>query len=212
MRFLNIRHTSQIKNYFMKDIEISSKRQAITKEEAVELLRQYAELIFSAYDSALDKYNVEIRQTNPIARTRLSSALLNAKMVESFADMFPDNVTLGKYGRVLFRYERCQLIIKKLSSTSRPSYISTKLSNTILTQGQAELFDGDENARREPLLTFGYTKDRLGNLVNPRIVYFDEEPIWEIVPSDFAVTLPFTDNVERIEVRLKKKQRERKAE
>ncbi len=91
----------------MKDIEISSKRQAITKEEAVELLRQYAELIFSAYDSALDKYNVEIRQTNPIARTRLSSALLNAKMVESFADMFPDNVTFGKYGRVLFRYERC---------------------------------------------------------------------------------------------------------
>lgn len=195
----------------MKDINILPKRQAITKEEAVSLLKEYAEQIFKAYDDALARYNIEIQQTLPIARTRLSSTLLNAKMIGSFVEAFPDNVVMGKYGRVLFRYENCQLIIKKLSKTSCPSYISTKLSNTILAQAQAELFEGDENAKREPLLIFGYTKDNFGNLKNPRIVYFDEFPLWEIVPADFAVTLPNIDNVERIEVKLKKK-RERKAE
>lgn len=146
----------------------------------------------------------------------MDSPLLHAKITDSFIEAFPENAIVGKYRRIIFRYvdkdRKCQLIIKKLSKSSRPSYISTRLSNTILMQGQCELFDGDENAKREPLLIFGYTKDRYGNLTDPRIVYFDENPIWEIVPSDFAATLPNMDNVERIEVKPKRKQREKKAE
>lgn len=200
----------------MQDNLNSSKRQAFSKEDAVELLKQHAVQIFSAFDAALDKYNIEIQQTSPVARTRLDSPLLHAKITDSFIEAFPENAIVGKYRRIIFRYvdkdRKCQLIIKKLSKSSRPSYISTRLSNTILMQGQCELFDGDENAKREPLLIFGYTKDRYGNLTDPRIVYFDENPIWEIVPSDFAATLPNMDNVERIEVKPKRKQREKKAE
>lgn len=200
----------------MQDNLNSSKRQTFSKEDAVELLRQYAVQIFSAFDVALEKYNVEIQQTSPLARVRLDSQLLHAKITDSFIDTFPENTIVGKYRRIIFRYvgnnNKCQLIIKKLSKLGRPSYISTRLSNTILSQGQCELFDGDESAKREPLLIFGYTKDRYGNLTNPRIVYFDEEPIWEIVPSDFAATLPNMDSVERIEVKPKRKQREKKAE
>lgn len=165
----------------MQDNLNSSKRQAFSKEDAVELLKQHAVQIFSAFDAALDKYNIEIQQTSPVARTRLDSPLLHAKITDSFIEAFPENAIVGKYRRIIFRYvdkdRKCQLIIKKLSKSSRPSYISTRLSNTILMQGQCELFDGDENARREPLLIFGYTKDRYGNLTDPRIVYFDENPI-----------------------------------
>jgi hypothetical protein len=200
----------------MQDMINLSKRQAFSKEDAVELLRQNAVQIFSAFDEALDKYNVEIQQTSPLARTRLDSPLLHAKITDSFIATFPENTIIGKYRRIIFRYvgngNKCQLIIKKLSKSSRPSYISTRLSNTILSQGQCELFDGEESAKREPLLIFGYTKDRFGNLTNPRIVYFDEEPVWEIVPSDFASALPNMDSVEYIEVKPKRKQREKKAE
>lgn len=200
----------------MQDMINLSKRQAFSKEDAVELLRQNAVQIFSAFDEALDKYNVEIQQTSPLARTRLDSPLLHAKITDSFIATFPENTIIGKYRRIIFRYvgngNKCQLIIKKLSKSSRPSYISTRLSNTILSQGQCELFDGEESAKREPLLIFGYTKDRFGNLTNPRIVYFDEEPVWEIVPSDFAPALPNMDSVEYIEVKPKRKQREKKAE
>jgi hypothetical protein len=200
----------------MQDMINLSKRQAFSKEDAVELLRQNAVQIFSAFDEALDKYNVEIQQTSPLARTRLDSPLLHAKITDSFIATFPENTIIGKYRRIIFRYvgngNKCQLIIKKLSKSSRPSYISTRLSNTILSQGQCELFDGEESAKREPLLIFGYTKDRFGNLTNPRIVYFDEEPVWEIVPSDFASALPNMDSVEHIEVKPKRKQREKKAE
>lgn len=67
----------------MQDNLNSSKRQAFSKEDAVELLRQYAVQIFSAFDEALEKYNVEIQQTSPLARVRLL-----ANIAESFSAMW----------------------------------------------------------------------------------------------------------------------------
>ena len=161
--------------------------------------------MFTAYFKAIDKFNVEIDQTIPEARVRLYSTLLNAKLVESFILTFPDNWTNGKYGRVIFRWDDVQIIIKKLNAKGKPSYIPTLLSDKILSQYQSDLFEGDDSAKAEPVLIFGYTKDKMGQLVDPRIVYFDNDVKWELTKDDVLMKPVTHDIVEDIEVLIKKR-------
>lgn len=191
------------------------KRKRISKEEAFSLLKEYYIDIFNAYYEAIDKFNIEIQQTIPEARTRLNSVLLNAKLSQSFILHFPDNWRLGKYGRIIFRWEETgnavQLIIKKLDEDSNPSYISTLLSDAIMNQYQMSLFKEDE-AKEEPILIFGYTKDKDGNIINPRIVYYDGEPKWVIDRNDISIEMipysPFKSKEAEVTLRQERKKKE----
>ena len=186
-------------------VEKDDKRRSITKEFAYGVLKDCIGGMFTAYFKAIDKFNVEIDQTIPEARVRLYSTLLNAKLVESFILTFPDNWTNGKYGRVIFRWDDVQIIIKKLNAKGKPSYIPTLLSDKILSQYQSDLFEGDDSAKAEPVLIFGYTKDKMGQLVDPRIVYFDNDVKWELTKDD-VLRKPVTHEiVEDIEVLIKKR-------
>lgn len=150
--------------------------------------------------------------TIPEARTRLVGALLNAKMTESFILTFPENWSKGKYGRIIFRWNGVLMLIKKLNKNDKPSYIPTILSDSIVNQYQQSLFPGDEG-KEEPILIFGYTKDSLGQLVNPRIVLYDGGVQWTAYMED-GVNMPNTNTgTQKIVVRLKKKETgEKKAE
>lgn len=55
------------------------KRKRITKNEALELLKDCYNDIFKAYYAGLANYNEEVNMTIPEARTRLVGPLLNAK-------------------------------------------------------------------------------------------------------------------------------------
>lgn len=194
------------------NIELNDdKRKPITKEFAYEVLKDCIGGMFTAYFDAVDKFNVEIQQTIPEARVRLNATLLNAKMMESFILTFPDNWHSGKYGRIIFRWDEIQIIIKKLNANGKPSYIPTILSDKIFNQKQVDLFKGDESAKEEPVLIFGYTKDNMGQIVNPRIVYFDNEVKWALTKDDVTFKPISKDVVEDIEV-LIKKDRSKKAE
>lgn len=191
----------------------NEKRKRIDKESALELLNGHIRDIFSAYNSAVDKFNVEINQTIPEARTRLWAVLLNAKLTESFIHQFPENWKKGKYGRVIFRWEEVQLLIKKLNKNSKPSYIPTLLSDSIINQEQQSLFADDDASKEEPILIFGYTKDALGQITNPRIVYFNGKVEWVIDQEEFALRHEAAAPKEEINVTLKQKgQGEKKAE
>ena len=188
------------------------KRKRIDKEGALKLLNDHMRDIFSAYNKAVDKFNVEINQTDPVARTRLWAVLLNAKLTESFIHQFPENWKKGKYGRVIFRWEEVQLLIKKLNKNSKPSYIPTILSDSIINQEQQSLFN-DDSAKEEPILIFGYTKDALGQITNPRIVYFNGQVEWVIDQEEFALRYAGKVSTEEINVSLKQKEQgEKKAE
>lgn len=188
------------------------KRKRITKNEALELLKDCYEDIFKAYYNGLANYNEEVRMTIPEARTRLVGPLLNAKMTESFILAFPENWSKGKYGRIIFRWNGILMLIKKLDNNDRPSYIPTILSDAIVNQYQMSLFPGDD-AKEEPILIFGYTKDNLGQLVNPRIVLYDNVVQWTAYMED-GINMPKPDaGTQDIVVRLKKKDTgEKKAE
>lgn len=196
------------------NLEIKNeKRKRIDKESALKLLNDHIRDIFSAYNNAVDKFNEEINQTIPEARTRLWAVLLNAKLTESFIRKFPENWKRGKYGRVIFRWEEVQLLIKKLNKNSKPSYIPTILSDSIINQEQQSLFSDDEDSKEEPILIFGYTKDALGQIINPRIVYFNGKVEWVIDQEEFALRYTGKVSTEEINVSLKQKEQgEKKAE
>lgn len=188
------------------------KRKRISKEEALSLLKEYHQGLFDAYWDGIDKYNIEINQTIPEARVRLDSVLLNAKLTESFILHFPDNWNTGKYGRIIFRWEGVSMLIKKLDKNGKPSYIPTILSDSIVNQLQIPLFD-DEAAKEDAILIFGYTKDKDGQIVDPRIVYYNNGPKW-IISRDDITSKPISQDIpaEDINVRLKEKEEKKKAE
>lgn len=186
------------------------KRKRIIKEDAHSVLKEYYIDLFNAYYEAIDKYNTEIRQTIPEARTRLNSVLLNAKLTESFISKFPENWNKGRYGRIVFRWEGIQMLIKKLNKDSKPSYIPTLLSDAIINQLQTSLFE-DDASKEEPVLIFGYTRNRDGQLINPRIVYYVGEVNW-VIDKDYIVTNPASSSStspEEIEIRLRGEREEK---
>lgn len=188
------------------------KRKRVTKKEAMELLKDCYEDIFKAYRTGLANYNEEVNMTIPEARTRLVGPLLNAKITESFILAFPENWSKGKYGRIIFRWNGVLMLIKKLNKNDKPSYIPTILSDSIVNQYQQPLFPGDEG-KEEPILIFGYTKDSLGQLVNPRIVLYDDGVQWTAYMEDGMNMTKADTYTQEIVVRLKKKDTgERKSE
>lgn len=181
------------------------------KKEAEELLKPYLSDMFKAYEKGLAGYNHVIRQLNPLFTSKIDSGILNSKITESFYEAFPDNLVKGKYGRVIFRWECVQIMIKKLNHSGKPSYVPTLLSESIMNQEQASLFKDDEAARSEPLLFFGYTRDKYGEVINPRLVYYDGEVKWTIDGSTSGLIAETTQEGE-VEVRLKQKEERKEAE
>lgn len=159
------------------------KRKHISKENALEILKDHYQELFVAYNEGLSKYNEEIQYTIPEARRRLEPALLHAKMTESFILHFPENYINGKYNRIIFRWDGIQMLIKKLDNQSKPLYLPTMLSDAIVNQEQMSLFkDGDVD--EDAILFFGYTKTKEGELVHPRIVYYNQGVEWIADASD----------------------------
>ena len=177
-------------------LEIKSEnRREISKEKALEVLSESITMMFMAYFEAVEKFNIEIQQTIPEARSRLNAVLLNAKLTESFILKFPENWIKGKYGRIIFRWDEVQMLIKKLDKNGKPSYLPTLLSDKILNQTQSELFRDDADAKAEPILIFGYSKDKFGQIQSPRIVYYKDEVKWSINKEDLVLRPVSMDNL-----------------
>ena len=202
--FFEIRELSFMKTKLRQQTE---KRHFLNKKDAEELLKPYLPDMFKAYEEGLAGYNQVIRQFNPLFIKKIDSGILNSKISESFYAAFPDNFINAKYGRVIFRWEGVQIMIKKLNPNGKPSYVPTLLSESIINQEQAPLFKGDELAQSEPLLFFGYTKDKNGEIVNPRLVYYDSEVKWTIDRSTSGLVAETTQTTE-VEVRLKQQEKE----
>ena len=91
--------------------------------------------------------------------------------------------------------------------------IPTKYSLSLTNQQQGSLFDKDDNGS-EPILFFGYNKNRFGEIINPKLVYIDENELrFTITEDDIAqnivmdVLRPVQPNIPTLSVRqdIKKK-------
>lgn len=147
-------------------------------------MREILSLIFTAYYEAVKMFNEEISKTPIEYRTRgLEASYFNSKLNQCIGKVLGDALKRGKYGR-RFLYKNGYIILfKKLKSNNMPMNIPTRLTEAIRNQKMGNLFGDDENGC-EPILFFGYTKSKFGEICNPRIVYIDEEHVkWMIDES-----------------------------
>lgn len=175
-------------NVMKKNNNPSYKRRLASIEEVQNDLKKELFMLFSAFHSALNKYQQEIVQTPPNARARgFEASLLNSKMIQSIQEIFPNNWKFGKYKRFTLRVNGYIILFKKFDSKGLPMNIKTKSVNAISQQLSISLFD-DYSFVAEPILFFGYIKDKFGLISNPKLVYIDEDQIkWEITRENISV-------------------------
>lgn len=172
-----------------KNLNRQGKRQLATFDGVKFDLRNALELMFEAFKDANEMYEKEIIQTPPLARARgFEASLLNSKMIQCIQKYFPENCRFGKYKRFILRVNGYIILFKKLDRRNRPMNIKTKLVYSISNQLSLSLFN-ETSYIEEPILYFGYNKDKIGNISEPKLVYLDEDRVkWEITINDILVT------------------------
>jgi hypothetical protein len=202
---------------------LNVKRRVATVEECkLDLAAKLQEMFLAFYD-ALQMFDAEIRQTPPEARARaFEASLLNSKMIQSIQKHFPKNWKFGKYKRFLLNIEGYTILFKKLNSKNKPMNVQTVHSTGIENQSQVSLFEGTHTSI-DPILIFGYKKNLVGKIHDPKLVYIDENEVrWTITENSIeenengVVTLnkPITPNVpviEKAKPKLKPTATEKKA-
>lgn len=152
-------------------------------------LKDELPLFFNAFEEACRNYNIEVIQTPPESRCRgFEASLFNSKLIQGTQKYFPRNWKYGKYKRFVLNTKGYLVLFKKLNKDGMPMNIKTKIVESINLQMMNSLFE-DSNFVEEPILYFGYKKDKFGILDQPQIVYIDENKIrWTIEESDITST------------------------
>ena len=162
-----------------------SKRKLISKKECLHELKKELQIMFIAFTEAIELFEKEIVLTPPIARGKgFEALLLNSKMMQCVQKHFPDNWKFGKYKRFILRIKGFNVLFKKLNNKDMPMNIRTVLADAITNQLQLSLFN-DSNEVFDPIVFFGYQKDKFGNILSPKLVYIDEDKVkWIIDDKD----------------------------
>lgn len=161
------------------------KRRLASVEGCLIDLKDELPLIFRAFEKACKSYNNEVVQTPPEARCRgFEAALLNSKLIHGIQLYFPDSWRYGKYRRFVLYKNGYLILFKKLNSKGMPMNIRTKFVESINSQMMSSLFEHTDYVE-DPILYFGYKKDRLGNIIQPQLVYIDENQVkWALEEKD----------------------------
>ena len=175
MRFINLYFYQMQVN--MSVDERSGKRATATPEGCQIDLKEQLNLMFISFTEALRMYEKEIIQTPPQSRARaFEASLLNSKMIQSVQENFPINWKFGRYKRFMLNLKGYIVLFKKLNGKNMPMNIKTSHTTSISNQMQTSLFS-DGLISVNPILIFGYNKDKLGNIFDPKLVYIDEEKV-----------------------------------
>lgn len=190
----------------------TSRRRLASHDGCMVDLETELPLLFKAFHEAYGLFEEEIIQTPPEARARgFEASLLNSKMIQSIQKHFPLNCKFGKYKRFILRINGYTILFKKLGNNGMPMNIKTNHSNAISQQLSFSLF---ENASyiADPILFFGYKKDKTGEISDPQLVYIDENHIkWTVTENDItkvktrSINKPIPKAVPRLRAKAKNK-------
>lgn len=177
-----------LQNYEKKTNYRQNKRRLATLQGAKFDLEKELPLMFKAFREAYELYEIEISKTPPQARARaFEASLLNSKMIQCIQKYFPNHWRFGKYKRFTLRTNGYIVLFKKLDNYNRPMNVKTKSVLAISQQLSLPLYS-EANFVEEPILFFGYKKDKVGNIAEPKLVYLDEERVkWIVTPNDITV-------------------------
>lgn len=173
------------------------KRRLVGKDEFLLDMGENVNLFFIAFSEALDKYNHEITQTPPQSRGRnLEASLFNAKMQCAIQNCFPDCWKNGKHKRFILKFDKYLFLLKKLDKKGLPMNVKTKHTDSINSQLTNSLFH-DADYVEDPIIYFGYERDKVGNFTCPRFIYIDDNQIKWIAYESRNETNQLFSNVEQ---------------
>jgi len=154
-------------------------------------LKEELPVLFKAFKEAYELYEREIILTPPTARVRgFEASLLNSKMLQCVQKYFPNNWRFGKYKRFTLRVKGYILLFKKLDNKDMPMNIKTKSVQAISQQLSLPLFNS-QTYIEEPILFFGYKRNRVGQVSEPKLVYVDENRLkWIITNNEITTEKP----------------------
>jgi PP-loop superfamily ATP-utilizing enzyme len=174
--------------------KIDHQRKVTSNQQCKDELKYELPILFDCFKSAVNAFEKEIRQTPPDARVRnLEATLLNSKMIQSVREKFSDSCYFGKYKRFILRINGYIVLFKKLDKNGLPMNIKTKASNAISNQLTLPLFEED-SAEFEPILFFGYQKNEVGEIFNPRLTYIKDDKIKWVINEQHIETKDTTDS------------------
>ena len=189
------------------------KRKLISKKECLHDLESELQTMFRAFSEATQLYEQEIVSTPPVSRAKnFEASFLNSKMMQCIQKYFPVNWKFGKYKRFILRINGYNVLFKKLNGKDMPMNVKTVLSDAITNQLQYSLFN-DSPEVADPIVFFGYRKDKFGNITSPKLVYIDENHVkWVIDSADIKAQniVPITQNNSEGLLKIKKRDSEEK--
>jgi hypothetical protein len=163
-----------------EDTNNSRKKQgkrALANSEGTLLdLNLEAKKLFKAFYDAKDDVNNSLALIPVQYRLGSTQAqLLQCFLAKNLEKYFPNNFRRGKNSRLIIYLNGYVILFKKLNSKGYPMNIKTETVDAISNQSLTlNLF---ENDGYEPILYFGYEVNRVGDLINPRIIYIDDNVI-----------------------------------
>lgn len=141
--------------------------------------------LFRTFSEALTCTNEELFKYNPIFRCKtLEASIMQTFFAEKLQEHFPGKTFFGKYKRLVLRVNGYLILFKKLNTKGYPMNIKTLNVQSILNQQQTLDLFADSDYNDEPILYFGYQKNRFGEYVNPQLIYIDENEIKFSINND----------------------------
>lgn len=173
-------------------------------------LKNDIQLLYKAYEEALIKTSTVLSIIPIHSRSRiLEASVIQSCFAESLMKNFPEKAIYGKYKRLILRLKGYLILFKKLDKNGYPMNIKTNNIQSILNQNLTLDLFSESDYNDEPILYFGYQKNRIGEYVNPQLIYIDEGEIkFSINEADIQIGLNFTSKKqenESIEIKPKLK-------
>lgn len=182
--------------WFGKDNNLSrrmqGKRRLASESECKVELKKELQLLFNVFYAALVKTNVVLSAFQPSHRSRtFEASVMQSSFAESLSNSFGEKAFYGKYKRLILRTNGYLILFKKLNSKGKPMNIKTINVQSILSQNQVLDLFSNSDYNDEPILYFGYQKNRFGQFVNPQLVYIDYGEInFSISEKDMDFAIP----------------------
>ena len=174
-------------------------------------LKKDIQLLYKAYEEALIKTS-KVLSIIPIhSRSRiLEASVIQSCFAESLMNNFPNKALYGRYRRLILRLKGYLILFKKLDKKGYPMNTKTKNVQSILNQNLTLDLFSESDYNDEPILYFGYQKNRIGEYVNPKLIYIDEEEIkFTIDEADIQMVLDMPSrNIENDAIEVKPKLKE----
>lgn len=197
---------------------MQGKRVLANSEGTLFDLKLHSKKLFMAFQEAKVELNKALSLI-PI-QYRLGSTLaqlFQCFLAEKLDKYFPNNFYKGINNRLILNINGYIILFKKLNVKGYPMNIKTETVDAIANQLlQISLFEYDGH---EPIIYFGYEVNRVGEIVNPKIIYIDEDSIkFSLSEEQFSQTtlknkkVSNQQNKSEVSPKLKKKDTDDKSD